>query len=59
MTNGPVPVLRVAMLTEKEKHGIAEMLQRMETRDLDSLAATVTSRLIVPETSNEAVQVGK
>jgi len=56
MTNGPVPVLRVAMLTEKEKHGIAEMLQRMETRDLDSLAATVTSRLIVPETSNEAVQ---
>ena len=47
------------MLTEKEKHGIAEMLQRMETRDLDSLAATVTSRLIVPETSNEAVQVGK
>lgn len=44
------------MLTEKEKHGIAEMLQRMETRDLNSLAATVTSRLILPETSGEAVQ---
>jgi len=44
------------MLTEKEKHGIAEMLHRMEKRDLNSLAATVTSRLIVPETSGEAVE---
>jgi len=44
------------MLTEREKHGIAEMLHRMEKRDLNSLAATVTSRLIVPETSSEAVE---
>ena len=28
----------------------------MEKRDLNSLAATVTSRLIVPETSGEAVE---
>lgn len=44
------------MLTEREKHGIAEMLHRMEKRDLNSLAATVTSRLIVPETPAEAVE---
>ena len=43
------------MLTEKEKHGISELLSRMAPRDLNSLAQTVTSRLIVPETSSEAV----
>jgi hypothetical protein len=43
------------MLTEKEKHGISELLIRMNTKDLASLAQTVTSRLIIPETSGEAV----
>jgi hypothetical protein len=43
------------MLTEKEKHGISELLIRMSPRDLNSLAQTVTSRLIVPETTSEAV----
>jgi len=43
------------MLTEKEKHGISELLARMSSRDLTSLAQTVTSRLIVPETHSEAV----
>ena len=43
------------MLTEKEKHGISELLARMSTRDLNSLSQTVTSRLIVPETTSEAV----
>lgn len=43
------------MLTEKEKHGISELLMRMNTKDLASLAQTVTSRLIIPETSGEAV----
>jgi len=43
------------MLTEKEKYGISELLSRMALRDLNSLAQTVTSRLIVPENSSEAV----
>ena len=43
------------MLTEREKHGISELLHRMSTKDLTSLAQTVTSRLIVPETNGEAV----
>ncbi len=43
------------MLSEKEKHGISELLARMSSRDLTSLAQTVTSRLIVPETTSEAV----
>ena len=43
------------MLTEKEKHGVSELLARMSSRDLTSLAQTVTSRLIVPETHSEAV----
>ena len=43
------------MLTEKEKHGISELLGRMTSKDLTSLAQTVTSRLIVPETTSEAV----
>ena len=43
------------MLTEKERHGMSEMLMRMNTKDLASLAQTVTSRLIIPETSGEAV----
>lgn len=45
------------MLSEKEKHGIAELLHCMDRRDLLSLAQTVTSRLIMPETNVEAVQV--
>jgi hypothetical protein len=32
------------MLTEKEKHGISELLLKMNTKDLASLAQTVTSR---------------
>ena len=43
------------MLSEKEKHGISELLARMSNKDLTSLAQTVTSRLIVPETTSEAV----
>ena len=43
------------MLTEKEKHGISELLHRMSSRDLTSIAQTVTSRLIIPETSGEAI----
>jgi len=43
------------MLTEKEKHGISELLGRLASKDLTSLAQTVTSRLIVPETTSEAV----
>ena len=43
------------MLTEKEKHGISELLGRMTSRDLTSLAQTVTSRLIVPESAAEAI----
>lgn len=43
------------MLTEKEKHGISELLGRLPNRDLNSLAQTVTSRLIVPETTSEAI----
>ena len=46
---------KVIMLTEKERHGMSEMLMRMNTKDLASLAQTVTSRLIIPETSGEAV----
>jgi len=45
----------ITMLTEKEKHGISELLGRMTSKDLTSLAQTVTSRLIVPETTSEAV----
>lgn len=44
------------MLTEKEKYGISELLHRMDRADLCSLAQTVTSRLIVPETAMEAIQ---
>jgi len=44
------------MLTEKEKHGISELLDRMTISDLQSLAQTVTSRLLVPENSMEAIQ---
>ena len=43
------------MLTEREKHGISELLLRMNSKDLASLAQTVTTRLIIPETSGEAV----
>ena len=43
------------MLTEREKHGMAELLQRLDSSDLTSLAQTVTSRLIVPESTAEAV----
>jgi hypothetical protein len=44
------------MLSEKEKHGIAELLGRMDKADLFSLAQTVTSKLILPETTSEAVR---
>ena len=45
------------MLTEAEKHGIAELLTRMSVQDLQSLAQTVTSKLLVPETSSEAISM--
>ncbi|CAB4066214.1 unnamed protein product [Lepeophtheirus salmonis] len=44
------------MLTERQKHGISELLVQMKTSDLRSLAQTVTSRLIIPETKDEAIQ---
>ena len=44
------------MLSEKEKHGMSELLLRMDREDLRSLAQTVTSRLILPETCNEAIE---
>eukprot|EP00092_Neocalanus_flemingeri_P013951 GFUD01015048.1.p1 GENE.GFUD01015048.1~~GFUD01015048.1.p1 ORF type:complete len:350 (+),score=114.99 GFUD01015048.1:122-1171(+) len=44
------------MLSEKEKHGISELLDSMRVEDLQSLAQTVTSRLLVPENSFEAIQ---
>lgn len=44
------------MLTEREKHGIAELLSRMGSLDLVSLAQTVTSRLLAPSTDSEAIE---
>lgn len=44
------------MLKESEKRGIAELLERMEASDLTSLAQTVTNRLILPQSSTEAIQ---
>ena len=43
------------MLTEAEKHGISELLSRLSVSDLQSLAQTVTSKLLVPETTSEAI----
>lgn len=43
------------MLSEKEKHGIAELLGTMSPPDLVSLAQTVTLRLIVPQSPSEAI----
>ncbi len=45
------------MLIESEKRGIGELLERMEGVDLNSLAQTVTNRLIVPQSRGDAVQV--
>ena len=45
------------MLTESEKHGMAELLARMSVEDLQSLAQTVTSKLLVPETSSESISM--
>lgn len=44
------------MLTDGEKRGIGDLLDRMESRDLISLAQTVTSRLILPDSSSDAIQ---
>jgi len=44
------------MLIESEKRGIGELLERMEGVDLNSLAQTVTNRLIVPQSRGDAVQ---
>jgi len=44
------------MLTERERHGMAELLSRMEPTDLMSLTQTVTSRLLVADTPAEAVE---
>jgi len=43
------------MLSEKEKHGISEMLSMMSISDLKSLSQTVTNRLLMPETNMEAI----
>ena len=45
------------MLTDAEKHGINELLARMAAQDLQSLAQTVTSKQLVPETSSEAISM--
>ena len=45
------------MLTEAEKHGISELLSRLSVADLQSLAQTVTSKMLVPETSSEAITI--
>ena len=45
------------MLVESEKRGIGELLERMDGVDLNSLAQTVTNRLIVPQSREDAVQV--
>lgn len=44
------------MLSEREKHGVAELLTKMSLADLASLCQTVTSRLLVPENDTEAIQ---
>ena len=44
------------MLTEAEKRGISELLHGLSVSDLQSLAETVTSKLLVPETSFEAIR---
>jgi len=44
------------MLTEKEKHGISELLGGMNMLDIQSLAQTVTNRLLIPENTTEAIQ---
>ena len=43
------------MLSDREKHGMADLLSRMAKADLYSLAQTVTSRLLLPESPAEAV----
>ena len=43
------------MLSEREKHGVAELLTRLPKSDLYSLAQTVTSRLLLPESPADAV----
>ena len=45
------------MLSAAEKHGIRELLSRMSSQDLQSLAQTVTSKQLVPETKAEAVSM--
>lgn len=47
--------VRWKMLSEKEKHGIAELLGRMASSDLNSLAQTVTLKFVTPQTPSEAV----
>jgi hypothetical protein len=45
------------MLTERERHGMAELLGRMEPAELLVLARTVTARLLAgPDTPAEAVE---
>ena len=44
------------MLTDAEKIGIYELLNGLSVSDLQSLAETVTSKLLVPETSFEAIR---
>jgi len=44
------------MLSEHEKRGVCELLERMENRDLVSLVQTVTNRLILPESVGDAIQ---
>jgi len=44
------------MLSEQEKQGISELLGMMSMEDLQALAQTVTSRLLVPKNSADAIQ---
>lgn len=44
------------MLKECEKRGMRELLERMESQDLVSLAQTVTNGHILPESDAVAVE---
>ena len=45
------------MLKESEKRGMGELLERMDPNDLDSLVQTVTNKLLIPQSREDAIQV--
>jgi len=44
------------MLKESEKRGMGELLERMDPNDLDSLVQTVTNKLLIPQSREDAIQ---